>query len=106
MNKKVTLVLVVILLITFLFFYVKRETYSDLDFGAVRLAALDIVNKAGENKGFTENDLKLLKDTLGPVMYNDKKIFDAVLKYAKRNRSQEVIDLIELYFQTLRPRVT
>jgi len=103
MNRKVTLVWVVVLLITSLFFYVKRETY--LDFNTTREAAIDIVNKAGENKGFTESHIKKLKDTLGPVMHHEEKIFAAVIKYAKRDRFQEVIDLIELYFATLRPSI-
>ncbi len=32
-------------------------------------------------------------------------VIDAVIKYAKRDRFQEVIDLIELYFATLRPSI-
>jgi hypothetical protein len=39
------------------------------------------------------------------VMHHEEKIFDAVIKYAKRDRFQEVIDLIELYFATLRPSI-
>ena len=94
------LLIVVILAITVLLFYVRRETYVDIQF--TRGLVIDIIDDAHEKGGFTENHLERMEELLKPLMKHDrdKKTYNAVFDYARQGRIRDVDEIIELYFRS------
>ncbi len=94
------LLIVVILAITVLLFYVRRETYVDILH--TRGLVIDIIDDAHEKGGFTENHLERMEELLKPLMKHDrdKKTYNAVFDYARQGRIRDVDEIIELYFRS------
>lgn len=93
------LLIVAIVIIVVLLFRIRREGY--VDFRTTRHEVLDILDEAYENKGFTEEHIKKIKEKLEPIMRNDKKIFDTVMEYVNQDRFDDVNDIVDIYFNPL-----
>jgi CHASE3 domain sensor protein len=93
------LLIVAIVIIVVLLFRIRREGY--VDFRTTRDEVLDILDEAYENKGFTEEHIKKIKEKLEPIMRNDKKIFDTVMEYVNQDRFDDVNDIVDIYFNPL-----
>lgn len=90
---------VVIVAITVLLFYVRRETYVNIR--QTRGVVVDIIDDAYERGGFTEDHIERMESLLEPIMKRDKKTYDAVLDYARQDRFRDVDEIIDLYFSSL-----
>lgn len=93
------LLILAIVIIVVLLFRIRREGY--VDFRKTRDEVLDILDEAYENKGFTDEHIKKIKEKLEPIMRNDKKIFDTVMEYVNQDRFDDVNDIVDIYFNPL-----
>jgi hypothetical protein len=90
---------VVILAIAVLLFYVRRETYVDIRH--TREQALNLIDNAEKQGGFTKIEIERLEKLLDPVMKRKKKILNAVLDYANQGRFKDTREIVDLYFSPL-----
>ena len=93
------LLILAIVIIVVLLFRIRREGY--VDFRKTRDEVLDSLDEAYENKGFTDEHIKKIKEKLEPIMRNDKKIFDTVMEYVNQDRFDDVNDIVDIYFNPL-----
>jgi hypothetical protein len=90
---------VVIVAIAVLLFYVRRETYVDIRH--TREQALNLIDNAEKQGGFTKSEIERLEKLLDPVMKRKKKILNAVLDYANQGRFKDTREIVDLYFSPL-----
>lgn len=90
---------VVIVAIAVLLFYVRRETYVDIRH--TREQALNLIDNAQKQGGFTESEIERLEKILEPIMKRNKKILNAVIDYANQDRFRDTREIVDVYFSPM-----
>jgi len=72
-----------------------------VDIRHTREQALNLIDNAEKQGGFTKSEIERLEKLLDPVMKRKKKILNAVLDYANQGRFKDTREIVDLYFSPL-----